>query len=205
MHHLNRIVAAAIAALGLDAGVAHAEACRAYDESNKVELDGDPLEAAIYDADRKCLVLFFLDDSIYGYTDVPRSVYRELLEARGAGRYRAGVYFNESIRPAFRFERLSGSPPLRPAYVAPPEISLRGDVDCFDPDTARKRPVRSEAIDAVSYDPQMRCLVVHFDQGQVYGYADVPAATYSALVGSAEPGVFFYESIWGKYRYQRLR
>jgi hypothetical protein len=48
------------------------------------------------------------------------------------------------------------------------------------------RPIRSNAITDVGYDPRRRALAVRFESGRIYEYQDVDEALFRALL-QAQP------------------
>ena len=59
------------------------------------------LSAVRYYDDRRILEVRFRSGRTYHYFDVPREAYEELLTAPSVG-----TYFNQSIKPQFRCERV---------------------------------------------------------------------------------------------------
>jgi len=64
-------------------------------------VESSSLHAVGYAPETKSLRVTFRNGSTYRYFDVPYEVFQDLLHANSKGRY-----FNDSIRPAFRYERL---------------------------------------------------------------------------------------------------
>ncbi len=65
-------------------------------------LDSSSIAAAGYDASHRQLTLAFRRGGLYRYFDVPRRIYRSLLQAGSKGQF-----FTGCIRGHYRFERLS--------------------------------------------------------------------------------------------------
>ena len=66
-----------------------------------LQVESETLAALAYDAARQFLQIQFRDHTIYCYFDVPTDIFQALTQAPSKGRY-----FNKSIRPRFRYEKL---------------------------------------------------------------------------------------------------
>ena len=64
------------------------------------ELSSSVIARVAYDEASHTLIIEFRSGSFYDYFDVPKRVYRELIEAASAGNY-----FAENIRDVYRFTR----------------------------------------------------------------------------------------------------
>lgn len=65
--------------------------------------------------------------------------------------------------------------------------------------------VRSSHLRAVGYDPATATLEIHFMDGAVYQYANVPAAIHAGLMASRSKGQYFERHIKDRYRYRQRR
>lgn len=68
-----------------------------------VLLESSNLEAASYNTITNELDIQFKGGSIYRYSDVPESVYQDLLDADSHGKF-----FHTNIKGMYEFEKLSG-------------------------------------------------------------------------------------------------
>jgi hypothetical protein len=60
--------------------------------------------------------------------------------------------------------------------------------------------LKSDAIQAVDYEPDSRRLHIWFTSGdQRYTYYRVPESLFERLIRAASPGIFFNEHIRGNY------
>ncbi len=64
--------------------------------------------------------------------------------------------------------------------------------------------VDSSNIAAISYVPETQGLMVKFNSGSVYTYADVPAEVFDDFKDADSKGKFFNEHIKGVYPYERV-
>jgi hypothetical protein len=71
-------------------------------ESSFVALDSSSLAGAAYDARSELMVVQFRDGTAYEYSEVPADIFDGLISAASHGRY-----FDETVRPSFRYRRLS--------------------------------------------------------------------------------------------------
>ena len=69
---------------------------------DRIAVESSNLKSAGYDPESQVLEVEFSSGSVYQYTDVPASVYRELLDADSKG-----SYFNAHIRVAYSFTRVA--------------------------------------------------------------------------------------------------
>lgn len=63
--------------------------------------------------------------------------------------------------------------------------------------------VESSNIAAIGHDPQQRALFVHFKNGGMYSYADVPEAVYHRMLGAESPGKFHSQNIIGMFKHSK--
>lgn len=73
-----------------------------------------------------------------------------------------------------------------------------------------KRPEVSSSLDSsllkeVIYDPFMSVMTVHFKNGGVYEYLEVPEETYNNLLKSSSTGKFFHLNVKNKFQFLRRR
>jgi hypothetical protein len=68
----------------------------------------------------------------------------------------------------------------------------------------RLRPVQSEMLRLVGYDPRLRVLEVVFNTGDHYRYLNVPAAKYEELMKADSIGQYMHKHVIGHYEYERL-
>jgi hypothetical protein len=59
--------------------------------------------------------------------------------------------------------------------------------------------VASSVIAEVRYDDERACLEVHFHNGRVYRYLDVPPEEYEALIHARSVGKYFNQEIRTRY------
>lgn len=64
--------------------------------------------------------------------------------------------------------------------------------------------VDSSMMNAVGYDESSKTLMIVFNSGKTYEYADVPAEVFAALLAADSKGQFFHDELDGLYSY-RLR
>jgi hypothetical protein len=65
-------------------------------------------------------------------------------------------------------------------------------------------PVTSSNIKAVGYDPDTQRLVVQFNSGKKYAYADVPPEVHKEFLDAKSMGIFFTREVRGKYAAEKL-
>lgn len=70
--------------------------------------------------------------------------------------------------------------------------------------TIRTLTSDSSCIASVSYAPGTRTLDVHFKNGAVYRYFDVPPAIYDDMVAAPSKGRCFHRAVRGAFAYQRI-
>ena len=61
--------------------------------------------------------------------------------------------------------------------------------------------VDSSMIAAAGYDPETRLLVVLFNSGKAYEYAEVPPQVFFALMAADSKGRFMNDNVIGFYPY----
>ena len=66
------------------------------------------------------------------------------------------------------------------------------------------KPVESEMLKLVGYDPKRRVLEVVFNSGDRYQYKGVPPAKYQALMSAESIGQYMHKNIIGRYDYERV-
>ena len=64
--------------------------------------------------------------------------------------------------------------------------------------------VASTNVSAIGYDSDSMTLEVHFTNGSVYQYFDVPQSVYEEFMGSPSKGQYINLNIRNAYRYMRL-
>lgn len=63
--------------------------------------------------------------------------------------------------------------------------------------------MESSNIDAIGHDPKEKVLFVRFKNGGMYSYADVPEATYHAMLGAKSAGKFHSEHVMGMFKHSK--
>ena len=66
------------------------------------------------------------------------------------------------------------------------------------------RPVDSDMLRLIGYDPGARILEVVFNTGGTYQYKQVPAAEYKKLMSADSIGKYMHRYIINRYDYERL-
>ena len=69
---------------------------------------------------------------------------------------------------------------------------------------AKRIPVESSMIQAVSYDAKTRALEVLFNSGQTYCYEGVPPKVYKGLIAADSKGRYMRVHIIGMYPEYRI-
>jgi len=69
----------------------------------------------------------------------------------------------------------------------------------------KRTAVRSSQIRSAGYEEDSKTLEVEFHSGGVYQYANVPKATYDALMSAPSAGSFLARNIKGRFSYKRVR
>jgi YD repeat-containing protein len=69
---------------------------------------------------------------------------------------------------------------------------------------SQKAAVSAGFFQQVDYDSRERLLTIHFRDGSVYAYQNVPARIFDQLVRSSEPGDFFNDEIRDQYSFELL-
>lgn len=64
--------------------------------------------------------------------------------------------------------------------------------------------VASTNVSAIGYEPETMTLEVHFNNGSIYQYFDVPNQIYLDLMAAASKGQFINLHVRNSYRYMRL-
>ncbi len=64
--------------------------------------------------------------------------------------------------------------------------------------------VKSTNLFAVGYEAWSATLEIHFRNGSVYEYLDVPPGVYDALVAAESPGQFHRQNIIDHYHFRRI-
>ncbi|MBI4902343.1 MAG: KTSC domain-containing protein [Acidobacteria bacterium] len=64
--------------------------------------------------------------------------------------------------------------------------------------------VGSTTLASAGHDAKSAILELQFRSGAVYRYYDVPVAVYQRLLEAPSKGVYFNQSIRGRYFYQRI-
>ena len=59
--------------------------------------------------------------------------------------------------------------------------------------------VDSSMIKSVGYDKSNQSLMINFNKGKIYSYANVPQAVYIEMTKAESKGAFFHQHIKGKY------
>lgn len=62
----------------------------------------------------------------------------------------------------------------------------------------------SSVIYKVTYDPSSSTLRITFVSGKVYDYMNVPAAVYTSIQQAPSKGIYFNQSIKGRYPFRRI-
>lgn len=63
----------------------------------------------------------------------------------------------------------------------------------------------STAVHSLDYDEYSETLTVHFTDGSVYAYWNVPAEEYAALLYAASPGTYFNANVRNAgYSYKQM-
>lgn len=65
--------------------------------------------------------------------------------------------------------------------------------------------VESSNIEAISYLKAEKILKIHFKNGSVYEWKDVPVRKYNRLMEAESKGSFFSKEIKGKYTSNKLK
>lgn len=71
--------------------------------------------------------------------------------------------------------------------------------------TIERREVTSSNIEAVSYDPLMNNLTVHFKNGTEYEYVGVPKDVFDGFAEAPSAGRYFQTSVKPYYDFLRLK
>jgi 3-hydroxyacyl-CoA dehydrogenase len=66
------------------------------------------------------------------------------------------------------------------------------------------RPVDSEMLRLVGYDPRRHILEVMFNSGDRYQYQGVPPSKYEELMKAGSIGQYMHKNIIGRYDYKRI-
>lgn len=69
----------------------------------------------------------------------------------------------------------------------------------------KRTAVDSSVIAVVGYDSATSVLEIEFHNGRIYGYFDVPADVYHALMAADSIGGYFNEEIRSAYSTTQLR
>lgn len=64
--------------------------------------------------------------------------------------------------------------------------------------------LKSTNLRAAGHDPATNLLAVHFLNGSVFHYKDVPATIAGGLLEANSPGKFFAENIRGQYAAEQV-
>ena len=81
-------------------------------------------------------------------------------------------------------------------------INLLKKSDALSDSTLKEKILETSNVEKIRWDKNN--LFIHFNNGNVYQYFDVPEKV-SVEMGNAEsPGSFLYQEIKGKYRYSRI-
>ena len=64
--------------------------------------------------------------------------------------------------------------------------------------------VFSSMVQSVSYDSDTQTMIITFNNGKSYAYADVPEDVAGDLSNAASVGEFMNSEIKGRYSYRRL-
>lgn len=72
------------------------------------------------------------------------------------------------------------------------------------------KPETSASLDSsllteAHYDPFMQVMTIHFKNGAVYEYIEVPEETYSQLVEAESAGKYFHLKVKGKFEFLRRK
>ena len=70
---------------------------------NFISVESSNLKGVFYDAKEKKLFVKFKNDSLYSYEDVPKFVYKDLMNAESKG-----LYFANNIRGKYAYENITG-------------------------------------------------------------------------------------------------
>jgi len=62
-------------------------------------------------------------------------------------------------------------------------------------------PVNSTLLTGVGYDDSRFILELHFHDGSIYCYFDVPQAIHEDLLAAGSKGAYFNRQIRGRFRY----
>lgn len=65
--------------------------------------------------------------------------------------------------------------------------------------------VESSLLKEVSYDPFMNTMSVHFKNGGIYDYLEVPEETYKELLQAPSVGKYFHINIKNKFQFLRRK
>ena len=66
------------------------------------------------------------------------------------------------------------------------------------------KPVDSDMLRLIGYDPCARILEVVFNTGGTYQYKQVPAAEYKKLMSAESIGKYMHRYIINRYDYERV-
>jgi hypothetical protein len=66
------------------------------------------------------------------------------------------------------------------------------------------KPVDSDMLKLVGYDPRARILKVVFNTGGTYQYKEVPATEYEKLMSAESVGKYMHRYIIDRYDYERV-
>lgn len=66
------------------------------------------------------------------------------------------------------------------------------------------KPVDSEMLEAVGFDPKTRTLEVIFNSGERYKYFAVPEDEYERLMNAESIGQYMHRHVIGHYEYERV-
>lgn len=74
----------------------------------------------------------------------------------------------------------------------------------MEPRTFGKEIEDSTNISLLSYNAPERCLIVTFNSGSMYEYADVPVNVAENFLQARSVGKFFQKNIRGSYKYKKV-
>jgi hypothetical protein len=70
----------------------------------------------------------------------------------------------------------------------------------------KTHPLNSSNLSRAGYDAKTKTLLIHFKNGSVYHYSNVPKEIYEGIFLDASPGNFFREHVTkGGYGYKKLK
>lgn len=67
-----------------------------------------------------------------------------------------------------------------------------------------RKPIKSDNLKSVGYDPKTEELDIEFKSGTVYRYFRVPAHIYEALLSAPSAGKYHHQNIKDRFEFVKL-